>query len=81
MSSDSFKNCYLQIIRLQIIYIWYTCINGIWHSIIYKGWYAVKQNKPTNFLYKMPNLLKKSGLKSFPILEIRVPEAEVLLVA
>ena len=30
MSFGSFKNCYLQIIRLQIIYIEYICINMIW---------------------------------------------------
>ena len=39
---------YQQTIRLQIMYIWYVCLNRILQQIIPKGWYALKHNQPTN---------------------------------
>ena len=30
---------------LLIIYIWYICVNRIWHQITYDGWYAINSNQ------------------------------------
>ena len=50
MNPGLFKNCNLQTINLQIMYIQYVySINRINLLITHMGWYAIKNNKPNTF--------------------------------
>ena len=54
ISSGSFKNV-INKMCLQIMYIWYICINRIWKLITSKGWYAIKLNQRTDHCFHHPH--------------------------
>ena len=93
MSSGSFKKCYQQIIRFQIIYIYkldlplyiyiYIYINRIWHWITHKRMMCSETTKPKNavifFLFCF--VLSFAFLKEFCHITVAVVIVFVIIVS